>query len=541
MAIIERVEKFDFSSVEFKDELPLGQYGDGFLVKIRLNVLPKTNERELLVRCPFFEIYAVRLHIDTDKDKFTRLERQDDIGVYADGNGFVYLLEIKASFLSPYQKEPRETTVDLPLNLFDASKRCAYAYFDGVKLGWVFDAEARNLDYTFGALVEDLEKDAFVCNGVEFGVANSFLGVKKEIAQERVDKSMDFYSPRGYNAWVGDVMNFYHDGVYHLLCLYDRHHHASRWGGGAHGVYHFTTQNFVDWTEQPPIFEIDEEWKSVGTGTMFFHNGKYYFSHGLHTSRMVPVEKTGSSSLQKQPRVQERIVPVSYAELKEEGLYPSGANYMLSSDGIHFETGERIFHIGENPSVYLDENGGLFAFMGYGATGIWRAKSVDSEWVLDEKTEIPQSKLNPTTECPSLFELNGYKYLIMGFTGYWKTDKNGGIYHDEGIDGFDIYDGLAVPMVAKTDDNRLILSGWISGEKWGSVIAHRELCQAENGRLYSKWLKELAPKTDELNLIAKDERVLALDERKSYYFELDISAKENTKIFARFSGCRDNN
>ncbi len=332
-------------------------------------------------------------------------------------------------------------------------------------------------------------------------------------------------------------MNFYHDGVYHLMFLHDRHHHGSRFGGGAHSVRHFTTVDFCDFTEQPPLVEIEADFQSAGTGTMLFHNGKYYFTYGLHTSRMIPYEHTGSRLIGEDPQAEQRILPVTYARIKKEGLYPSGANYLVSEDGVHFKSGERIFHISENPSVYPDENGGLFMFGGYGSSGIWRAKGFDGEWVRDGEAAVPQSPLEPSTECPSMFSKNGYQYLLMGFTGFFRTDRNGTAYHDEAIRGFDLYDGLCVPMVTKTDGGRLILAGWVgNGEKWGSVIVHRELIQGEDGRLFMKWLPELQPRTDGLQPIGTDFAQLSIEERASHYFEMDVEANESTELLVRFGG-----
>ena len=536
MAIFERVVKFDFSNVEFSRENFINDCAKGFVAKVCLKEFPNNNQRKLLFACPYFSIFGVRLHAEKDIESFTLFEKRAKVWTYADENGYVYLLELKAAFQSSYQENPRETTVDLLLNLFDATQKEVYAYYDGVKIGWIYEGEEKNYDYTFGTLAENKENLPIIDGTLEIALANDWRKTRKEVVMDKVEKSINFYSPRGYNTWAGDVMNFYHDGVYHLLYLHDRHHHDSRWGGGAHSVRHLTTTDFKDWTEQPPIVDIEEEWNSAGTGTMFYHNGKYYFSHGFHTTRMVPYEKTGSRLIDEQPQSKERIMPVVYAKLQEEKLYPSGANYLVSEDGVNFTRGEHIFHISENPSVYLDEDNRLFMFGGYGSSGIWRADSIDSEWVLDKTAEVPQSPLDPSTECPSMFSLNGYKYLIMGFTGYWQSDKNGEVYQDVAMDGFDVYDGLDVPMVAKTKDNRLILSGWVGSIEWASVIVHRELIQGENGRLFMKWLPELAPNTNELTVLAKDVQSLALDERKSYYFEMDVDANKNTQMYVRFGG-----
>lgn len=54
-------------------------------------------------------------------------------------------------------------------------------------------------------------------------------------------------------------------------------------------------------------------------------------------------------------------------------------------------------------------------YAGYGSFGIWRAKTVNDEWVLDKNATVPTSVLKLSSECPSSFSLNGYKYLIMGW------------------------------------------------------------------------------------------------------------------------------
>ncbi len=536
MAIFERVEKFDFSNVRFTKINAFSDYTQGFVIKLQLKEFPKSKKRELLVSCPYFSIFGVRLHAQKDKDDFSEFEKRDKAWIYADESGFVYALELKASFLSPYQATARETVLDLLLNMFDAKAQEVYAYYDGVKLGWVYANEERNCDFPFGTLVKDEAVQPFVKRDVACLFANDVSAVKKQVVTQKTDKSINFYSPKAYNAWAGDAMNFYHDGVYHLLYLHDRHHHGSRWGGGAHSVCHLTTTDFKDWIEQPPIVEIDESWKTAGTGTMFYHKGNYYFSHGFHTSRMVPDERTGSCLMREQNESKERIIPVSYTTLQENGLYPSGANYLVSKDGIRFETGHCMFHISENPSVYVDDRGDLFMFGGYGSSGVWRAQAIDGEWTLDNSTQVPQSLLEPSTECPSMFELNGYKYLVMGFTGCWKTGKGGDIYHDEAIQGFDVYDGLSVPMVVKTSDGRLILCGWVGNDGWASVLVHRELIQDRNGRLFMKWVKELAPNVNDLKLLARNKEHVSLNERESYYFEMDVHAKADTQVFVKFIG-----
>ena len=536
MAVTERVEKFDFSEVEFERLSDLNATGKKFVVKIKINSLPDRGGRKPVVKTPFFTINAVRFDLPDDEPQLNRLERKDNVGIFADKNGEVCVLELGATFDSPYQEAPRFTAVDLILNVFDAKREYAYAYYDGLKLGWIFNGEEVNYDYVFGDLYRSEEDGVFVSPAAEAYISTETFKIKKTFEEVTEKLSFNFYSPRAYNAWAGDVVNFYHDGIYHLLFLYDRHHHLSRWGGGAHTMYHFITEDFINWKECPPLVALDEQWKSLGTGTMFFNDGKFYFTHGWHTSRMIPEEKTGTKLMLERANGGKKLTPISYDELKKSGLYPSGANYVVSDDGINFKSGDSMFHVSENPSVYRDSSGGLFMCGGYGSSGIWRAEKIDGEWRLDESEKIPYSKLEPSDECPSMFEYNGYRYLLLGGTGYWKTDKNGAEYKDQAILGLDVYDGLSYPMVTVTDDGRMIMAGWIRGLGWGSVVIHRELIQGEDGRLYMKWLDELAPDVSALKPVSDGKADIEISSRRSYYIEFDVDANDKTVTEVSFSG-----
>src|SRR5262249_43190125 len=61
--------------------------------------------------------------------------------------------------------------------------------------------------------------------------------------------TVQYWTPPGHNSWVGDVVACFHHGRYHLLYLYDRRHHASKFGQGAHYFEHLSTADFRTWTE----------------------------------------------------------------------------------------------------------------------------------------------------------------------------------------------------------------------------------------------------------------------------------------------------
>ena len=140
-----------------------------------------------------------------------------------------------------------------------------------------------------------------------------------------------------------------------------------------------------------------------------------------------------------------------------------------------------------------------------------------------------------SSECPSFFEWNGYKYLIMGVTGFWRTKKYSNEYIEYASKGFDVYEGLSVPMTAKTDDNRVILAGWIGGMGWGAMVAHRELIQYENGDLGMKWVPELFPEIKETEINKNKDGIISIKEKCSYYFEADIDPSESSTVEIKFA------
>jgi len=337
-----------------------------------------------------------------------------------------------------------------------------------------------------------------------------------------IDESINsaYLSPFYYNAYSGDVMNFYHDGEYHLMYLLDRRHHGSRGGNGAHYIMHMTSENLVDWFEQEPIDKIDKPWKSFGTGTMFFYENKYYMSYGLHTERYDGKIEQQTAKITDEGNA---FLPRSFSTIFSENALPVGATYAESIDGKSFTPSKIVFHESRNPSIYVIDNK-LKLFSGYGKDGIWDSDGFGKPFVKSENSiSFQNEKMKNTTECPSYFEWNGFKYLIIGFTGYFRTLKNSEDY----ISAYDlnenIYDGLSVPMVCEYKNNRRLMAGWLNGVGWASIICHRELIQADNGALSTKWVEEMLPKTEK---IGSFENEVSFDAKNDYYFEINFQKSD---------------
>jgi hypothetical protein len=126
---------------------------------------------------------------------------------------------------------------------------------------------------------------------------------------------------------------------------------------------------------------------------------------------------------------------------------------------------------------------------GYGGEGFYSSKDIFN-WK-HEKELIPYDENSPywnTGECQSLFEWNGFSYLIAGRTGFFMSRNRYGPYQTaEGFKSihttasrprWDIYDGLWVPMVAPFKTNRRILAGWLDlGAAYAGTLVFRESVQ----------------------------------------------------------------
>lgn len=448
---------------------------------------------------------------------------------YPDENGHVPVLEASIFLDVPYHPERTELKIGIPLTLYDVVNNDLTLFYDGMHLYFLYDGVSINENFPNGTLKP--ASGPAVCGdnlaSVEF--SGDIDAVKITKFTRTLDRSIHCYSPAGHSAWAGDVVNFWHDGVYHLLFLYDHHHHGNRWGGGVHYFYHMTTTDFINWTDHGAVFEIEEPWQAFGTGTPFFYDGKFWFAIGYHTSRSFPGEYLYASHIWDAYREKGYTEAVPHEVIRAAGLYPNGANLAVSEDGgFTYRLTHEMFHWAENPSVYTKPDGTLFMCVG---DGLWEAEKPTGPWKLTRPGFPPQGKNTPlcyTAECPSFFEKDGYKYIIMGRRGYWRTEKDSEDYIDSAAIGDDIYDGLVVPMAVNCD-GRLILSGWIDGVGWGSVVVHRELIQYEDGHLGMKWLPEASPAAEEENLLyhTVENFRYDTDPTASYYYEIDVIPDKN--------------
>jgi hypothetical protein len=66
----------------------------------------------------------------------------------------------------------------------------------------------------------------------------------------------------------------------------------------------------------------------------------------------------------------------------------------------------------------------------------------------------------------------------------------------------DFYDGSNVPTVTAIADGRFLMAAWIPIRGWGGVLVVRELIQFPDGRIGSRWMKEITPPTGKPTVLA---------------------------------------
>lgn len=531
------VEAYSFEQMDFKNISDFEYPKDGFVIKLRLKKIPDKNA--ILVDAYGCIRITQRLLKPEDKLNLTYYEKGECYFQKTDKTGCVPVVEVEINLFSEEHPDWKEMKLGVNSLMYDITEKDIYIVYDTVNFRLVYDGVVINNNLPFGTLKKPnctaMTVNEEYVSDVAF--SDDILTAKYYRKTETLDRKLNYYTPYGHNIFIGDVVNFYHNGVYHLLYMPDRHHHANRWGAGGHHFEHMITCDFINWEDVGPIWDITEQWQSTGTGTMFFHKGKYYIAYGLHTDRTISEDKVCNKEMREYAEQRNKTKIISYDELKSKGMYPSGANYSVSDDGIHFECGEKVFSACENPSIYSNGDD-LVMYAGYGDCSAWRSQEVDKPWKLLKELKFEcfeESAMRNSSECPSFFEWNGYKYLIMGVTGFWRTEKYNNEYIEYASKGFDVYEGLSVPMAAKTDDNRVILAGWIGGMGWGSMVAHRELIQYENGDLGMRWVPELFPEIKETEINKNKDGIISIKEKCSYYFEAEVDPSESSTAEIRFA------
>jgi hypothetical protein len=415
-------------------------------------------------------------------------------------DGSVPVLEATVTLHSSEHPDWRNMTIGIPLALLKKpeGEHEIVLHFSGVNWTMYVDGELLDNDFPFGYprwadKISWKLVGSFVKNAAIYFPA--IQPEKQQAKRAHTSPGIQYWTPPGHNNWVGDVATISFQGRYHVFYLYDRRHHGSKFSC-AHYFEHISTKDFKTWTEHEAATPLEEQWECIGTGVPFVFKDKLCLSYGLHTTRLYPREKT--------------TLPAQWDYLNKNGRtgafkrdttpgMPAGSTYSVCEDGIaHFKKSHIMFHPCENPSVYTDPSGKLRLMANYQSNGIWESESVDGGWY------CIHPGFPPGGDCTFFFRWGQFDYIIGGFTGLWSkpADAPNWAYEDIVRKGLDFYDGSNVPSITEITGGRFLMAAWIPINGWGGNLVIRELVQFPDGRIGSKWMREITPETGKPEILA---------------------------------------
>ena len=109
-----------------------------------------------------------------------------------------------------------------------------------------------------------------------------------------IDGPIQYWTPEGHNAWLGDVSMCQYGGRLHVFYLHDRRHHRSKDGKGGHFFAHLSSGDLTHWTEHAAAVPIVASLESQGTGTPFVWSNRLCLAMRLRSLNFV-LKATGDS------------------------------------------------------------------------------------------------------------------------------------------------------------------------------------------------------------------------------------------------------
>lgn len=487
--MIERIVKeYDFSALRWRDADEPAILDPFFAVTFR--AVPSQLTDGPLFSSPALNL-SVRNKTEEDISNLVFNRRVQNYFSQKSADGSCRVME--ASLLMEDDNKP--WVIGFPLALIeDAEKEHDFTlFFNGVFFNILCDGEVMDREAPEGIVFHD-----YNCFGGRFTLfsdrirdfrfTNVIDGVKRHEKRVQQDISAAYCTPYGFNTWIGDVVTFAHNGVFHIFYLHDRRHHGSRRGKGAHEFWHMTSCDLKNWVDHGPVLELTEQWQSTGTGNAFVFDGKLHLSFGWHTERARKWNERANILLENHFHRYGNTGLFDYCQLGT--LTPGGASYLYSEDGVRFTASDKLMHYLENPSIFVQKDGTLNLYQ----EGKWESDHL-GHWRLVDPDFPPcgsKSFARNCLDCPTFFSLGGWDYFMVGFTAFFGKPAGTEEWIDFVEKGWDPYDGSNVPMAAEFN-GRMIEGSWPGGNGWGSCLLLRELIPLGNGRIGKRWIPETLP------------------------------------------------
>jgi hypothetical protein len=352
----------------------------------------------------------------------------------------------------------------------------------------------------------------------------SAIAARAPILLGRQQARLQYWLPLGLNTFVGDCMPTYYDGEFHLYYLFDRHHHTSKWGMGAHQFAHASSKDLIHWTHHPMAVEITEQWEcSIGTGTIVQSQGKLHASYIQHGRRCWFKDAPFAGDTIHFARSYDR-------EHFKKDLQPAVPwVYLRRENG---DSGDI------NPDIFPDQTDSGY-YLSLSGERIWTSRDFHS-WKVPQ--EMDGHRDIGDGICSSYVEWNGWHYIVSS-SGYrmsreplkprwsWSQPESPAIS-----------EGLSVPQAAPFSGNRCLLVGFLGGQSYAGEAVFRELIQYHDGTLGTKWPAEMIPNSgaplslslgSEDNGVRHDANNINVISPDGFAFQSLINIPQNVRITMR--------
>lgn len=292
---------------------------------------------------------------------------------------------------------------------------------------------------------------------------------------QALDGTAQYYRPGGFNANAGDCMPFEFQGQYHLFYLFDRRHHGSKKGLGAHQWAHLSTNDMKSWTAHPVALGIDDQWEgSICTGSLIEKDGRVYAFYAVRMADGSPARLT-------------------WAE---------------SDDCVHFRKSGRFFELAapyeptsaRDPKVWLGEDGRYHMMVTTSLADVRTRGGCLAHLVSDNLTDWEQLEpmlvpgYDDQPECSDYFKTGDRYYLVFsnhGAARYRVSQCPFGPWKRLSDDALD-FPALCVPKTALFHGKRLT-TGWVACGGWGGCLVTHELTLRPDGTLGTRFIESLVP------------------------------------------------
>lgn len=315
-------------------------------------------------------------------------------------------------------------------------------------------------------------------------------------AKRRVKMRRLFYKPE--NAWVGDLIPYYENGTYYGFYLHDPRIRDKEYAEET--TWHLIeTKDFVN---------LDYKGESIARGGIHDANKNAY------TGSVIKCEKDGLyhvfyTAYNEDFKLRGKTIQsVMQATGKNLENLETVKDFLFVSDGKQYEEFDWrdpfVFWNDEDQCYYMllasrvtnrgDLRGGCIAL----------CKSEDLiNWTYEKPFYDP--KMYITMECPELFKMGEYWYLVFStfsdqFTTHYRISKNwNGPWEIPDDDVFDTRADYAIKTAS--DGKRRFAFGWIASKygntdfgpwEWGGTMNFHEIIQnSKNGELRIKAIPEV--------------------------------------------------